>query len=214
VPQVCTRLPSPELAFQSGHPIPGCFLPEALASGDHNFISPLAGSVMVISICGRALSHGQVSGVERAFGTASLDFWLRHEWLDGMLARTLESLTMNSPVASAMTDPMVSFAFMMAHATNIFMCQIAEASGIDGHCRPTVADCRSRATQAAREIARMAKAHEHMGYFKVRHPESGDDINPPRACTTHRVWANAEPTRLGPHISAVSRLPRCIAAGI
>ncbi|KAH6857085.1 fungal-specific transcription factor domain-containing protein [Chaetomium sp. MPI-CAGE-AT-0009] len=164
---VCTRLPSPELAFQSGHPIPGCFLPEALASGDHNFLSPFAGSVMVISVCGRALSHGHVSGVERAFGTASLDFWLRHEWLDGMLARTLDSLSMNSPVASAMADPMVFFAFMMAHATTIFMCQIAEASGIDSHCRPTVADCRSRATQAAREIARTAKAHEHIGYFKA-----------------------------------------------
>ncbi|EAQ88533.1 hypothetical protein CHGG_05152 [Chaetomium globosum CBS 148.51] len=170
---ICTRLPSPELAFQSGHPIPGCFLPEALASGDHNFISPFAGSVMVISICGRALSHGQASGVERAFGTASLDFWLRHEWLDGMLGRTLESLTMNSPVASAMADPMVFFAFMMAHATTIFMCQIAEASGIDSHCRPTVADCQGRATQAAREIARMAKAHEHIGYFKLMQSPRG-----------------------------------------
>ncbi|KAK4152958.1 fungal-specific transcription factor domain-containing protein [Chaetomidium leptoderma] len=167
---VCTRLPSPELAFQSGHPIPGCFLPEAIASGDHNFLSPLAESAIVVTICGRALSHGQVSGVERAFGNPSLDFWLRHEWLDGMLTRTLDSLSINSPVVSALADPMLFFVFMMAHATTIFMCRIAEESslgGMDGHCRPAVVEYQQRAMRAAREIANLAQAHQHIGFFKA-----------------------------------------------
>jgi hypothetical protein len=167
--QICTRLPSPELAFQSGHPIPGCFLPEAIAVGEHNFLSPLAESAIVVTICGRALSHGQLSGVERAFGGASLDFWLRHEWLDGMLTRTLESLSMSAPVVSAMADPMAFFVLMMAHATMIFLGQIAEASGMDHHCRPPVLDYQQRAMRAAHDIASLAKAHEHIGYFKVRH---------------------------------------------
>ena len=168
--QICTRLPSPDLAFQSGHPIPGCFLPEAIASGEHNFLSPLAESAVVVTICGRALSHGQLSSIERAFGGASLDSWLRHEWLDAMLTRTLESLSRNAPVVSAVGDPMAFFVLMMAHATTIFMAQIAEASGIDGHCRP-------RAMRAAHEIASLAKAHEDIGYFKVRHFRRCADIN-------------------------------------
>jgi hypothetical protein len=166
-------------------------LPEAIASGDHNFLSPLAESAIVVTICGRALSHSQVSGVERAFGSTSLDFWLRHEWLDGILTRTLESLSMNGPVVSAMADPMIFFAFMMAQATTIFMCQIAEASGMDGHCRSTVVEYQNRAVRAAREIAGMAKAHEHIGYFKVRHARPGADITTAfRLC--HKREANAQ----------------------
>ncbi|KAK4142516.1 fungal-specific transcription factor domain-containing protein [Dichotomopilus funicola] len=164
---VCTRLPSPELAFQSGHPIPGCFLPEAIASGEHNFLSPLAEAAIVVTVCARPLAHSQAADVERALGNQSLDFWLRHEWLDSMLTRTLDSLSINTPVVSAMADPMVFFAFMIAHATTISLCQIAESTGIDGNCRPTLVEYQNRAMRAAREIARMTKAHEHIGYFKA-----------------------------------------------
>jgi hypothetical protein len=121
----------------------------------------------VVTICGRLLSHAQVSSVERAVG-ASFDFWLRHDWLDSLLARTLDSMSMNAPAVSAVADPMVFFAFMMAHAATIFMCQIAEASGMDSH-PSAVVEFQNRATRAAREIASLAKAHVHIGYFKVRH---------------------------------------------
>ncbi|KAK3898828.1 fungal-specific transcription factor domain-containing protein [Staphylotrichum tortipilum] len=179
---LCTRLPSPELAFQSGHPIPGCFLPEALAAGDHNFLAPLTESVLVVTICGRALTHGQVASTERAFHGTPLDFWLRHEWLDSMLTRALDSLAVHAPMVSAMADPLVYFTFMLAHATTIFLCQIAEAaSGLDSNtitpntthgCHPAapvpmIHEYQQRATRAAREIAALAKAHEHIGFFKA-----------------------------------------------
>jgi hypothetical protein len=86
-----------------------------------------------------------------------------------MLTGTLDSLTMNAPVVSAIADPMVFFTFMMAHAATIFMCQIAEASAMDGQCPATVVELQNRATRAAREIASLTKAHEPIGYFKVRH---------------------------------------------
>lgn len=131
-------------------------------------MSPLAESAILVTICGRAISHCQVSSVERASGSTSLDFWLRHEWLDGMLARTLESLAMTTPMVSAVADPMLLFAFMMGHATTIYMSQIVETSGMENQCRPNL-EYQGRAAQAAREIASLAKAHEHIGYFKVRH---------------------------------------------
>ena len=160
---------------------------EAIASGDHNLLSPLAELAILVTISGRALSHCQVSSVERASGTSSLDFWLRHEWLDGMLTRTLDSLAMNTPMVSAMADPMLLFAFMMGHATMIYMCQIVEASGMEGQCRPTVVEYRNRATRAAREIVSLAKAHEHIGFFKVRHPipQIHDTAFVPRARLMH-----------------------------
>jgi hypothetical protein len=156
-----------------------------MASGDHNFLSPLAESAIVITICGRALSHALVSSMEFGFGSASLDFWLRHEWLDAMLHRTLEALSANARVVSAVTDPMVLFALMMAHATAIFMSQIAEASGTNGQCRSTVVEYQQRATRAAREIASLARAHEHNGYFKVRHCRPCADMAPHPVCATH-----------------------------
>ncbi|KAK4234640.1 fungal-specific transcription factor domain-containing protein [Achaetomium macrosporum] len=164
---VCTRLPSPELAFQGGHPIPGCFLSDAIASGNHDFLSPLAEVAIVATISGRALSHCQSSSVERASGTSSLDFWLRHELLDGVLRGALDSLSMNSPLVPATDDPMLLFALMMAHATTIFLCQIAEALGVDSHCTAAVMEYQHRGTHAAREIAGFARAHEHIGYFKA-----------------------------------------------
>ncbi len=88
-----------------------------------------------------------------------------------MLSRTLDSLTVHAPVVSAMADPLVYFTFMLAHATTIFLCQVAEASSaLDTHHHPpavVVHEYQQRATRAAREIAVLAKAHEHIGFFKV-----------------------------------------------
>lgn len=159
----------------------------------------------MVTICGRALSHCQVSSVERAYGSATLDFWLRHEWLDGILSRAIDSLAINTPVVPAVADPMLFFAFMMAHATTIYMCQIAEASSAENQCRPTVVDYRNRATRAAKEIASLAKAHEHIGYFKVR------QVLDACHCGLVPRVANALPHEEGPHIPAGSRLARRIA---
>ncbi|KAL2259845.1 hypothetical protein VTK26DRAFT_6335 [Humicola hyalothermophila] len=163
---ICTRLPCPELPFQSGHPLPSCHLKDAIASGDHNLLSPFAESVILVNICGRALSHYQLLGAERASGSSPLDFWVRHECLDVTLTRMLDSLSMTTPIVSAMTDPMLLFAFMMGHATTIYMSQILETFGMEGQCLPNV-DYQSRAAQAACEIAGLAKAHEHIGFFKA-----------------------------------------------
>jgi len=72
---------------------------------------------------------------------------------------------------SAMADPMLLFAFLMGHATTIQMCQIAESAATEASCRSPSAEHNIRAMRAAREIAVLAKAHEQIGYFKVRqHP--------------------------------------------
>lgn len=171
--QICTRLPSPELSFQSGQPIQMCFLSEAIASGDHGLFSPLAESVVLATVCGRTLSHTQVANVERTYGSTSADFWIRHEWLAGMVNKRLDSLIQSYPVVSAAADPMLFFAFMLAHTTTINLCKVVEAGqetnrhGQQCQWDPAVFEYQKRALRAAREIAALTKAHEHLGYFKV-----------------------------------------------
>ncbi|KAK3950548.1 fungal-specific transcription factor domain-containing protein [Pseudoneurospora amorphoporcata] len=173
---ICTHLPSPELSFQSGQPIQMCFLSEAMASGDHlhGLFSPLAESVVLATVCGRTLSHTQVANVERTYNgsTMSADSWIRHEWLAAMVNKRLDSLVQSYPVVSAAADPMLFFAFMLAHTTTINLCKVVEAGGghsqgSNGQWDPAVFEYQKRALRAAREIATLTKAHEHLGYFKA-----------------------------------------------
>ena len=166
---VCTRLPSPELAFQSGHPIQVCFLSEAIAANDSALFSPLAECAILATICGRAMSHRQVSSVELAYGSsASLDFWLRHEWLDGVLTKRLNAMSASYPVVSAVSNSMLLFALMVAQTAVIYLSDIVGTLGPEHQCEPAVLENQKRATHAALEIARLSRAHEHIGYFKVR----------------------------------------------
>ncbi|KAK3399712.1 fungal-specific transcription factor domain-containing protein [Sordaria brevicollis] len=168
---ICTRLPSPELSFQSSQPIQMPFLSEAIASGDQSLFSPLAESVVLATVCGRTLSHTQVANVERTYGgsACSADFWIRHEWLAGMVNKRLDSLMQSYPVVSAAADPMLFFAFMLAHTTTINLCKVVEAGQTQGSGQwdPAVFEYQKRALRAAREIAALTKAHEHLGFFKA-----------------------------------------------
>ena len=140
-------------------------------SGEQSIFSPLTEVVVLVTMAGRAISHMHATTVERAHGNASLDFWIRHDWLDSTLTRKMDSLTTTIPMMSAMADPMLLFAFLMGHATTIQMCQIAESAATEASCRSPSAEHNIRAMRAAREIAVLAKAHEQIGYFKVRqHP--------------------------------------------
>ncbi|KAK3991081.1 pyrimidine pathway regulatory protein 1 [Cladorrhinum sp. PSN332] len=164
---IYTRLPSHEISFQSGQPIPSCFLSEAIASADHTVLPPLAESAILANVCGRALSHARSSRVDRAYSAASVEFWARHNWVESMLTRIVDGLNTNSPVTAVLTDPMILFTLMMAHSTTIYMCQVVESLGMESQYQLTVMEYQARSMNAAREIARHTKAHEHMGYFKA-----------------------------------------------
>ncbi|KAL8692798.1 MAG: hypothetical protein Q9218_002239 [Villophora microphyllina] len=134
---------------------------------DHNLYSPLAECAILATISGRALSHNQVSTVERVYGNASLDFWIRHEWLDSMLARRMETFLLNHPAELTFTDPMLLFSFMMMQTTIIYLSKIMEPFGMEEEYKATVAKMQDRALSAASEIARLSKEQGHIGYFKA-----------------------------------------------
>ncbi|KAK4644198.1 hypothetical protein QC761_301980 [Podospora bellae-mahoneyi] len=163
---ICTRLPSSDLAFQGGSPVQERFLEEVFASGDHSLLSPLAESAILLTIFGRAVSQCQAQRTQPTYASASLELWMRHEWVKNTLSSSLHSLMVNHPVISA-TEPMLFFSTMMAHAVKIYMCQIVESTSHEESCRPNVVECQNQAMHAAREIARLVKAHEHIPYFKA-----------------------------------------------
>lgn len=167
------------MAFQGGHPIQVCFLSEAIASNNHALLSPLAECAILVTICGRAMSHSQVSKVEQAYGNASVDFWLRHEWLDGLLNGRLEALSASYPVMSAITDSMLLFSFMLAQTTVIYLANIIEGFETDRSHHPTTINYSRRAVLAAQEIARLSKTQENVGYFKVSVPHGIRELAPP-----------------------------------
>ncbi|KAK0717836.1 hypothetical protein B0T26DRAFT_776826 [Lasiosphaeria miniovina] len=166
---IFARFSSPELSFQAGHPTQTCFLSQAMGARSQSTLSPLAECSILVTICENALSHHEQSMIESTFGSMPSDaqFWLRHDWLSCMLSKSLESLDVNYPGMAGVTDPLLLFTSMMAHSVVIYLCQIMEASGMQSHYSPTVDEFQNRAMIAAREIARFARAHEHIGYFKA-----------------------------------------------
>jgi len=78
--QISTRLPIPEEDFQKGQCVKMGFLSEVVISLDQSGLSPFAESIILATICGRALSHSQKTCVERAYSSSMPhQFWNRHE---------------------------------------------------------------------------------------------------------------------------------------
>ena len=166
--QICTYLPSLEADFLNGKPTQVFFLSEAIASSEYVSFSPLAECAILVTICGRALSHKQISKVEQLCGNAAQDFWIRHDWLDNMLTKRMESFSLHHPTVSVHADPMLLFAFMVLQSAIIYLCKIMEPLEQDEQFKASRREYQDRALTAARAIARLSKEQGHIGYFKVR----------------------------------------------
>lgn len=129
--------------------------------------APLAECVILVTICSRALSHKQIYTIETLYSSIPLDFSSRHEWLDGMLTRRLNNLQVAYPSITVADNPMIIFSYMVAHATVIYLCRIVESLSRNDQNHSLVWEFQERGFWAAQEIARLAKEHEHLGYFKA-----------------------------------------------
>ena len=166
--QVGTRLPCLDANFQAGHINREHFLSEAISSVDLRLYSPLAECVILVTISSRALTHKQVSDVEIMYGSAApRDFCARHEWLSSMLMRRLDSFRKNYPSLSLASDPMIMFAYMVAHTTVMYLYCIMEPFSKDENydCLPW--DFSERGLSAAQEVACLAKKQQPVGYFRM-----------------------------------------------
>ncbi|KAK0621802.1 hypothetical protein B0T17DRAFT_494498 [Bombardia bombarda] len=161
---ICTRLPSPEPAFQSGQPVQQCYLSDVISSNDQRPLPPLAECAIIATILGKLRSHSQLSAeVKHGLGNLT-DFWSRHEWLDRMIMSRLKSLSVTYPTSSVITDPMVFLSFALAQTALIHLCKAMESTEME--CEAVLTSQR-RGIDAAREISNISRAHEHIGYFKA-----------------------------------------------
>ncbi|KAI1210245.1 fungal-specific transcription factor domain protein [Annulohypoxylon truncatum] len=164
---VYTRLPCLDIDFQRGLVPQECFLAETMSSAEIRPYAPLAECVILVTICSRALSHKQIYTIETLYSNIPLDFSSRHDWLDGMLTRRLNNLQVNYPSMTVAENPMIIFSYMVAHAAVIYLCRVVESLSRNDQNQSLIWEIQERGLWAAQEIARLAKEHEHHGYFKA-----------------------------------------------
>ncbi|KFZ17735.1 hypothetical protein V502_04426 [Pseudogymnoascus sp. VKM F-4520 (FW-2644)] len=168
--QISTRLPIPEEEFQRGQYLQMGFLSEAIASTDQNWSSPFTESIILATICGRALAHGQQSAVEHVYGNVPEHFWDRHEWLDMMLMIRSNNLLQNYLPATQHVDCMLLFTRMMAPTAVLYLCKVIESVAWETEeYSGAIAEFKQRSLVAAQEVVGLTRSISHLSYFKV-HP--------------------------------------------
>lgn len=138
-----------------------------MSPGNCSSFSPLADCAILVTLYGRALSHAHVSTVEQALGNETDDFWLRHEWIDSILSQRIDSLSLNYSTSSIYADPMLLLTHMILQTTTLYLYKIMEPLVVHEHYVFRILEYQKRAMAAAQEIARIAKDHAHVGFFKV-----------------------------------------------
>ncbi|EAU36567.1 predicted protein [Aspergillus terreus NIH2624] len=118
---ICTRLPAPEREFQSGQPVLGAFLSEAIMDVKPQTTSPFNECVILATICGRSLFHAQQYSVRFIYGDTAPNWTDQHQWLDSLLNNRLQILSQYYPSPTQICDPMLSFAHIMGQASVIHL---------------------------------------------------------------------------------------------
>ena len=166
--QISTRLPAPEEEFQGGKFVHMGFLSEAITSIDQAGASPFTESIILATICGRALSHRQQSVVEHVYSNVPQHFWERHEWLYSMLKMRCDNLLLNYPSAMQHADCMLLFTNMMAQTTVLYLCKVIESMPWEtDEYRSTIFEFKQNSLLAAQEIVNLTRSLPHLSYFKV-----------------------------------------------
>jgi hypothetical protein len=148
------------------------FLSEAIIAVDEQqqqgSLSPFTESIILATICGRALSHRQQTSVERSYSNVPQHFWGRHEWLDEMLRTRVKTLIQHDPTAVQHSDPLLLFTNMVAQANVLYLCKVMDSMSWESteYWKASV-DFKQRALLAAKEIVVLSRSLARLSYFKV-----------------------------------------------
>ncbi|VUC32474.1 unnamed protein product [Clonostachys rosea] len=119
---ICTRMPAPEEAFQSGHNILGPFLSEAIVSPGP--AAPFNECLILATICGRSLLHCQQYKISLAYGGITVDWAAQNQRLDETLRSRLNAFleSYGSP-ATGMNGPLSDFVGILGQTAVVYMCK-------------------------------------------------------------------------------------------
>lgn len=168
--QNTTRLPAPEVDFQNEQPTISGFLSEAITTRDAISTSAFVKCIVVATVVGRALNHGQQSVVDSMYIQESRSFWERHEWINSTVVQQMDVFNQNCPTAAQEADPMLLFISMMWRTTVLYMYQLIKSViHTADEKRSVLADYTRQSTTAAKEIVNLTNKLSQLNSFKV-HP--------------------------------------------
>ncbi|KAF7539929.1 hypothetical protein G7054_g1810 [Neopestalotiopsis clavispora] len=182
--QIRTRLPAPEDNFSSGRPVTMPFLSDMMdvldspAGGccdSDKTARPFTTSIIIATICGRALQHGYFlpySGQHQQ--PSSSDYGNQFQWaqsLDALLDQHIMSLTNHVSVASGRPDPMFIFVGFVAHMANFILSetipdyqqQMAQHGGNEG----VLAEHKSPSLDIVHKFSTLATTLGELHQFRV-----------------------------------------------
>ena len=166
--KISTRLPAPEIEFQNDQPSQGGFLSDAIGSNGTAHLPAFTECIIQATICGRSIAHKHQTTVERLYGHVSQDFWDRQCWLDTILTKRIQVLSMQEFFPSDQIDPSRLFARMLAHASFLYLSNIVTSSSLEpSEQQLNAMRYEKRALSSAQDIVRLAKALPQLSCLRV-----------------------------------------------
>ncbi|KAJ0420204.1 fungal-specific transcription factor domain-containing protein [Aspergillus carlsbadensis] len=166
---ITTRLPAPEAAFQSGHPVEMEYLADVISSHGPAQASPFSELVMMATVCGRALVHHYQALVETNYKSSIRNFHDRHQWIDSTLTQRLDIIAGSSMTES--NDPLILFTRMLGQTTRLYLHHTLELSAYDFDTAGLVSviEYDKIAFKAAQRMVSLTRTLNQLNSFKV-HP--------------------------------------------
>lgn len=167
---VCTRLPCPEQAFQSGSPVVMPFLSQALESAEpHPLFSPFVESILFTALWGRVFVHQQLCAAELVHGALSDDYYDRQLQLDDLLSRRMAQFQHTYPYTTVQVDQILLFTSLIGQMSVMELCKAAElaAQGAARYEDIVLQGYQWRAPAAAKDISRLIEYLDGFNFFKV-----------------------------------------------
>ncbi|KAK6381629.1 hypothetical protein LTS17_004688 [Exophiala oligosperma] len=170
---ICTRLPGPDADFQSGRPVSGSFLSEAITESSPRFTSPFTESIVLTTLYGRSLLRSQQHSILSVYGDGGDSDWLAwHRWLDNTLKIRLQVVARLCALSqTAASDPFLLFTNILGHGAVVYLCKCAMQSAASLARQPDVyaevLQCQARALAAATAVVRLASELRELHFSKI-----------------------------------------------
>ncbi|RYP04697.1 hypothetical protein DL765_010100 [Monosporascus sp. GIB2] len=182
--QIRTRLPAPDSNFTSGRPTIMCFLSDMIngvdPAGPSDNVSPFTESIIVATICGRALEHKQRSLVVHQQHVhlhpsdrnrdATYEFCRRHRALNTLVMQRIKMLSMHVSSTPEHPDPILVYVVLAAYMAVFMLCETIE-SGPLGTEAQAVADAllmehNQRSLDAVHALGPLIATLEQLNHFQ------------------------------------------------
>jgi hypothetical protein len=140
-------------------------------------ISPFTESIVIATICGRAL------GVKQTFAVADTDrdiqeYCQRHLLLNTLLTVHIKILWMQISSSFEHPDPMLVFATLIAYMTTFMLSESVESLPVTDEWQEILIESKQRSLEAARGLGIITTVLTQLNHFQVSSPLSPTMTSP------------------------------------